>query len=528
MADQFEKNARRLATRFLRTAVVIDDAAYMTSAGRNEEPHGNLATPTPHSPAPADDFADQAKIEDIHSLDAKSIMDSFWALGVICSVTNPIDAEIEAARKADIVILDWLLKDDDSEYTLALLRKLLKDESEQHSLRLVNIYTGEAQLSKIGEEIFSELEKLKLEPKQSDGLNVSISYQHGQVELYAKDHVNLSSQLIDRKISEKDLPSRLVDRFADMTSGLIPSIALNSLISIRESEHKLLNQFNSKLDPAYLTHVSCLADPIEAEQHIVAQVAEEIRGLISASVAEESPAGEQAIKNWIRQDKRFDFKFGDDKILNIDETIELVTFGKTISNSKISKNWINKNFEKLTSGFAWVENIDGVDEQLAWMMSFRTVHNQPPPTLWSGTVVTFTSNDEERHMVCLRPRCDSVRLSDSEPTRFIFLPLVNSGKQCKNLLVVKINNKFKKLSIDFDTGSLVRKKFKPLERQRIVARRCRTSNGNFVFSDIKDRRYIWRGELKPEYSLRLARKFADRLSRIGLDESEWIRRQSKG
>ena len=29
-----------------------------------------------------------------------------------------------------------------------------------------------------------------------------------------------------------------------------------------------------------------------------------------------------------------------------------------------------------------------LDERLAWMMSFRTVFNAPPPILWLGSIVT--------------------------------------------------------------------------------------------------------------------------------------------
>ena len=59
-------------------------------------------------------------------------------------------------------------------------------------------------------------------------------------------------------------------------------------------------------------------------------------------------------------------------------------------------------------------------------MSFRTVYNAPPPTLWLGSVVTMVMDTEEAHLICMRPRCDCVRL-DKETT-FTFLPLVAPSK----------------------------------------------------------------------------------------------------
>ena len=37
-------------------------------------------------------------------------------------------------------------------------------------------------------------------------------------------------------------------------------------------------------------------------------------------------------------------------------------------------------------------------------------------------------------------------------------------------------------------------------------------------------KYTWRGELKAEYAQRLAQDLASNLSRLAVDESEWLRR----
>ena len=51
-------------------------------------------------------------------------------------------------------------------------------------------------------------------------------------------------------------------------------------------------------------------------------------------------------------------------------------------------------------------------------------------------------------------------------------------------------------------------------------------DGVFEFTDTCDRRYRWRGELKAEYAQRIAQALATELSRVAVDESEWLRRMA--
>ena len=92
---------------------------------------------------------------------------------------------MEAMRKADIVVLDWLLKNGDSQYTLELLGNLISGKNDRNSLRLLAIYAGEAQLEKICGAVCKELTKAGLN-LEKDETGTSISYQHGRVVLYAK------------------------------------------------------------------------------------------------------------------------------------------------------------------------------------------------------------------------------------------------------------------------------------------------------------------------------------------------------
>ena len=522
--EEYQEHSRKLALRFLQTAVVVDDKAYMASEHDNG-PRGEVVKPSRIRASDQND-QDPAHCKPHHSLDADSVIDSFSQLGVICGVIRPTDSALEAMKKADIVVLDWFLRDNDPEYTLKLFGDLLAGESDQNSLRLVSIYTGEPDLEKVCNDVVKKLTEASLNPIQ-DNAGTTILYQHGHVVLYAKSDVNLAKTFKDRSVVERKLPEKLVEDFAAMTRGLLPRIALTSLTAIRESEHKVLAQFSARLDPAFLAHKACLPNPGDAERQIVNHIAEELRGLMDNAVAETSSKDIDAVEYWIKN-KGEKFMFGD-KELSAEETIALVNKGLHKS-SKLK----DRHFKNLSAGFSGSNTID-FDKQLAWIMSFRTVYKAPLPTLWLGSVVTELSSEGDQHLICMRPRCDCVRLDEEKEITFFFLPLlllVEPGNIVKprkgnEQIVVRLDDKFERLRIELDSSSWVHRQFRPSTGSDAVVAAKSESDGDFKFTDICKTEYKWRGELKAEYAQRIAQKFSESLSRVAIDESEWLRRMAK-
>ena len=539
MMENYQQHSRKLAQRFLQTAVVVDDEAYMSSE-EGSGPKGRLVIPDRRQRITNDN--DQGSIgRSLNRLNASSVMDSFSALGIICGVVGPTDKALATMRKADIIVLDWLLRDASPEYTLELLKKLLTEETDKNSLRLVSIYTGENDLEGIREKITEMLEEVGLGPKPDEN---KILYQHGRVVLYAKSDVKVTHHWGNYQIvfAAEKLPVRLVEDFASMTSGLLPAIALTSLAAVREGAHKVLDRFCSDLDPAFLAHRMCLTNPDDAERHIVESVAEELRGLIDNDVATESSAGKKAVECWMRkrhEDKDFkDFKFVEflpkgnpgnrEKI-----SIELVSKGfypcgrnYQIEDKKIDSK-INRYIGDLSKSLSVSNNnVLGIDERLAWIMSFRMPYNEPPPTLRLGSVVTQLSGEGERHLICMRPRCDCVRLE--EETSFFFLPLIDPSKEKEQIVVRLSDNRFERLGIRFDSAGWVCQSFEPSQEHKAVI--AKKQNGHFEFMEKMDScstRYRWLGELRDAYAQRIAQNFGASLSRVATNDSEWLRRIAK-
>ena len=94
-------------------------------------------------------------------------------------------------------------------------------------------------------------------------------------------------------------------------------------------------------------------------------------------------------------------------------------------------------------------------------------------------------------------------------------------------IVVSVDDAFERLGIERDPSGWVLRKFKPSAGNGTVTAAKREPNGGFEFTDICDNQYKWRGELKAEYAQRIAQDFGGTLSRVAIDESEWLRRTAR-
>ena len=512
-AMQSEDSRINLVKHFLQTAVVIDDEAFMTSSSEDKI---KVSDPDRSGVKSIENDKHVTLTRKFHSLDARLIIESFTSLGIICSVVKPTESALHTSRQADIIILDWLLKSDSYHYTLELLMDLLATKTDRNSLRLIAVYTGESNLSDISKNIYDKLKEADLNPVL-DQNHIDISYQCGRIVLYAKSGAIISDQFSDRQLKEELIPQLLIEDFASMTTGLLPGIVLASLAAVRDGEHRILNAFSADLDSAFLTQKSCISNPNDAEQQIVNQIAEELRGLMDESVANTMPVDQHAIKDCLAKrmvsDKRFIFKKTE---LNIDKTVSLVIQGL---NSQLT----DKHFEFLTKGFSGKDGVE-LDKRLAWLMSFRTVYNAPPPTLWLGSVIVGLSDGDERYLFCIQPRCDCVRLVGNN--QFFFLPLVEPKKEMEQI-VVRLDNNYKLFGIEFDFAKGISLTFEPSMEHKAVLAKELSNDGSFEYKDENDNVYKWLGELKAECAQAIVHRLANKLSRIATDGSEWLRRISK-
>ena len=361
----FAEHCREIAQRFLQTAIVVDDKAF---AAQDETAVDTLTPPGRQMRSRSVETDDAAPRSGRLSLDTKAIVDGFATLGVICSAIGPTAAAMAAIRQADIVVLDWRLRTDDPEFAVNLLIDVLTAEPDRNALRLVAFYTGKAGLDRIQDHIVTKLKAAGLEPAVPD--DATVTYGHGRIVLYAKPNVNLPRTLSSRQVSEGELPQRLIEDFAALTVGLLPSIALASLTAVRESAHVVLDTFRADLESG-IPRASGVLGQIQMKRNStwLPPLRANCGALWSTRWRTKSQRGRAPIMQWIggRTHASEGFKFGQ-RTLQLEETVRLATdgFGAT-DNAR----FLERNFERLSTGFSGRDG-EALDERLAWIMASRT------------------------------------------------------------------------------------------------------------------------------------------------------------
>lgn len=537
--DGFTQHCREIARRFLLTAVVVDDEL---SVAGDPRVHGNLTPPGPGVSAGREPRTATQQASPPRPLRVDPITWSFARQGMVCGVVSPheekADHEVlaKAVARADIVILDWRLNPTSGANALPLLKRILT-EDQPHRLRLIAFYTGEPDHERIREKIVECLNGLDGPDRAvvaGDGSGNFIDFRACRIVVYGKP----GSAAVEPStvVNEEALADRLIADFAAIVKGLLPSLVLTALAAVRENVHRLLECFGNDLDPAFLVHRACLPQPAESEQHIVEQIASELHGIMDDAimgdaVSQRSPAGIEAIDHWLKarfQDRGIVLASRQEgaqgKSMSHDDILALLTLGIATASGPLKKD--GKEYDLLSHGFSGgADESRELDRRLAAAMSLRQV----PPATWRqlsmGTVIVQAGSDEAATLLCVTPQCDSVRLT--ETTRFVFLRLTDAKSNTPQIVVPTGDDQHRRMTTSLNPSQWRSVDFIPdSDRQCVLAHRNGTDQP-FIFKEVGGREYVWVGELKPEYAQSIAQAIAERMYRIPLNKSEWLRRSER-
>lgn len=529
--SDFGRHCREIAERFLLTAVVVDDQRFFPPSpprgGAPRKPtRGDVARARP---------LEETRGRQRQDINAAALTDSFAKHGMVCGVVAPSARGTETERyrralsRADILVVDWKLHDNNNRHALELVTEILNGDRGDR-LRLIAVYTGETGLPEIGEEIVSGLETLGRRVESSRA-NCEIASGACRIVLYAK--AGTPTPGLDRTVDEGTLPDRLISDFTRMVAGLVPTLVLSSLTTVRENVYRVLERFDATLDPAFLAHRACLPVPSESEQHMVEQIGSELHGIMDDAVLEARKRFSVAVEDWLTE--RSDegpYTFGDREV-SLSDTKNIFNKGLRVEHGGLGASY----YDKVSSGVS-KDGSDGreLDMCLASKMCFRTVLEQGTRTLRMGTVVRRRDGNDSSgtHLVCVTPRCDCVRLIEESP--FLFLPLVGARSGMFQLVLPPLGDgmPYAPVAVEPKTTRWVRANFKPetqtnsgMIKASIIDADAGSDGERFVFKDAKDNLYDWVGELKPEFAQRLAQVAAARLSDVALNKSEWLRRKEQ-
>jgi hypothetical protein len=544
-AETYDDDVLDVVNRFLQTVVVIDDRAFRDTAPSIELPEETGGAPGGRAIRSDLQIPSEPEKHDLpneHDLDAKKVTDAFARDGLICGLLEPspgtaIDDELLlAVRRADLVVIDWVLDRDNGAKALKLIGNILADEAEtpeRQRLRTIAIYTGQPELRQIAAKVREIAEKVYPDDElveHDDGL--ALTKGPVRIAVFAKENApKLAPDLVDRRIFPADLPARLRREFAVLTNGLITSVALAALAALRDDTHRILKVLNPGLDAAYLGHRSALPAPRDAERHAMALVASELR-----SVIEDHNVGQQVnedvLTRWVSQQRKDGLKFGrlivegSDQITGAQITAmlsrglgddgQLAAIQEMGGVSKSKWKTIKKNATRVFAHT--LEEADDADAELARCMMLRTIYAHPERTLQLGTVVQSVEGD---YLVCVQPVCDSVRLKQ-EGRPFPFLKLSISNREKSHLIVPGLEDgEWDHLLILTNPRDIVVEDFSPKDRHDSIS--ATRVEKEYLFENVSGRSFRWVCELKSEFAQKIAVDLASEFSQVAVDEAEVLR-----
>lgn len=577
----FEQLSREVVRRFLHTVVVVDDKAFgarRTEPTSDVEPLPDLQTPgeiqEPGAPEPGRGSGNEsgssvgdvrvnkqesADAADPEELDARSLIELFAREGLVCAVLEPrpgddpiLTPTLRAAKRADVVLLDWDLHKDNGEKATEIINAMLSADSEEPAsgrLRLIVIYTGAPGLEQVTDSIRKALTESKHEPTR-DNFSLFGPKRSWRIVVLGKDTRQLRHDPTSKSqvCALEKLPERIRIEFATLTSGLISNVALESLATLRDNTHMLLGNLRSDMDPAYVAHRVMLGSPDDAVEYVAEIIVSEIGTMIHGFELGHRSAGREALEAWIRErgeTVRSNLKsLLGSKDVSVDQVVKLVHDGWAAwdGHGLTKQEFKDKGVvvhDRATEIFSDATGKGAAtDDQFAIVTSFAkryaTAGTQPAPRLTLGTMLKEKRDDKAKgaaptpYLLCIQPRCDSVRV-EKKGRNFIFIPAKPSAEGRFDLVIrdpedgstvrIELRNKAKYIQVI---------PFKPAKEDVIRAQRS-GEDSTFVFEAPDGqsvRQFLWVGQLKEAQAQRIANQFAADLARVGLDEYEWLRRSA--
>ena len=548
---------------FVQTMIVVDDEADLSDT--LEPLQRAIARPgRAAARAAASDREPEiapGKADLTHRLDGKALIDSALEHGLVCSIVRPRSDEDLVVRlqgtvqNVDIICVDWKLHGDDGETILPLIRSIVQSDREVTGrLRLIVIYTAERARGRIINRVKRELSSLFEGSErtrvglQKIGVREIRSNIGLKVVCLIKSHAKgVAAKFASDQVSEQQLPSRVLEEFADLSTGLLSNVALATIAAIRDTAHHVVGSFAGNLDGPYFHHRATIANPDEAEEYAVAIVLEGLKTAVRLRQVGTRFAGHAAIERRIRalaaenNELTLAFTRGPERpteelSFSVDDVVRLVRDGvKTVYNTiELPDKPGRPHFERaFTSLFAG--NLTATREAMNVFAALAGTGSNPEthdvrsgtytPSLALGSIVRETNG---KYLLCLQASCDSVRVKVDRP--FIFVPLnevTEGGQYVVPRWSAQGRVEYVALRVEeFGYAKARSVIFSPdPESEKVLASRIGRPK-RLRFKSVNGRTYEWVADLKSFHAINVAQNTAHQMGRLGFDEFEPFREKN--
>ncbi|PJJ72953.1 hypothetical protein CLV46_2532 [Diaminobutyricimonas aerilata] len=565
--------ATRAAEQFLQSVVIFDDEAYTPSGGAYTATSGAAVFDDSYG-GMAEEHPPSRGAEDAGELDTEKVVRAFAQLGMNCAVLAPSGDGRERdlallgslARRADVVILDWLIGSAPAVTTgdvaigedptsFSFIETVLAQDSKVGSrLRLICIYSGERDLERVKASVLERLRK-KFD-QVFDGGEEALSVTVGDARIVFFSKVHAEGPAEPDEVSVDDVAARVIREFTGFAAnGILPSIALTSLAVLRDQAHRLLQRFHGGLDAPMIAH-RAMTTPAATEEFLVSLFADEVEALISNGAVRQHLSDERvaaAIRGGSADDShRFVWKNAKTPAVSVSTADAVATLMKSHEGDlvRVQKGADLHKLEKTSSVTSLA--LDGIESAVREVahdadMNFSILSSLArdgylegedglPPTLRLGSIVArrsrrrvpgteaggrYTYSVLTEYLLCLQPLCDSTRL-DKE-TRFPFLPLT-PGDAGRFAIVVREEGGPRTLTHKLSLADLRSIAFEPSSPKRAVVGTW--NDGHWGFGE-RGQRFQWLGDLRLDKAQSVIAALSAQASRVGTNDYEYLRRRSQ-
>ena len=558
----WREHCREAVRSFVMNAVVVDNEPSLSS---------NQLSPKGVTPAQAVDDGmgggDAEEIQNvsppegvpddiernIHSLDVQAISDAFADHEIACAFVLPKETDpddivlkrvLSAAFPADIIVIDWKLRNGSHQLTEDILKKIAeKDVAENGRLRLICVYTGEPHIGEITRDAVAALKEggLTFDNVEEDSGRAKGKYHCLQV---------LNKQ--NQEVRVEELPTQLLDAMTDLADGLLPSFSIAAVAAVRRNMHHIIARFPSELDDAFVANL-LITDPQEDVTELIRDLfVSECDTALGLERVADIYLNKSKVSDWLSSKEKPVATVEYEKEGNMNEKIKIsksfllallengLNGDKVVVDKENTHIFIDKRRSKISQSLhgskAKAKNGEGL---LARFVSLKRefygntkFSKEWKPSLTLGSILSDQSNN--KFYYCITPACDTIRLSGKKRS-FVMLELEKPQGQ-PGLLIMGRENKVEKFKVNTRPHCVRTFEFQGDDiNGRIMAKTMNDGDEikGFYFEttaaeDKTPVRLEWFGEVRRNRANRDMAELNREWLRLGIKDSEYLRLASKG
>lgn len=529
------------ARKYLQSVVFVDDEIYVPVPATEVRVAVKGAAPAmkifakPREPK----IDDVVQVKDEADVDAvgkdeqelyhpKYLVESFARERMVCALyepkkdfrTDPESEIFKLCERADVVILDWEFYKEPGKKVMELIANLVASAQTTvpHHVRLCAIYTTNQNLKHVASQVFDHLQKEGLKVGADGDYNLEAG--SSRIIVLGKPTTGRPEEQVKAaQVSESDLAERIIKEFAKMHEGILPSMALQGLASVRTNTKKILDKFRREMDGAFLAHRGLILPGDDAFEQIPELLAEEALAVmvdnqighdVAKKLADKAIDGMAITTTWPR-------KTGNTDAGNI-SAIGLLKEGPTKIREKVHLD--NAALDTLHAEMD--KGSYSAKERLAALYTTRTQYGSERKLEFGTIARRKTSETEYEYSICLMPLCDCVRLKSGTSYQFPFwkLRVDNKSASSKGIVVELPDSSYIELfSMGKPRDQLWMGDFKASASKMVVAEKL---GKDFVFKG-EVAELQWIAQLKPSHAQRIAQDIGNSFARVGVLEAEWLR-----